>query len=144
MKVPTFCFIIEDFLSENQRTQKKCHSKSHFTIKMNSSALDKVRTKLKPTVARVTSADGKIHHESGGVVTDQDVEVNGPGYVVDMAPDLTLSQILPWLQKRPPDQCRSSSQNPWAQSQAPSSVRFFQPGFFPWRSLDRHRQTWGR
>ena len=64
---------------------------------MNSSALDKIRTKLKPTVTRVTSADGKVHHESGGVVTDQDVEVNGPGYVVGMAPDLTLSQILPWL-----------------------------------------------
>ena len=64
---------------------------------MNSSALDKIRTKLKPTVTRVTTADGKVHHEAGGVVTEHDDEVRGPGYVVDTAPDLTLSMILPWL-----------------------------------------------
>ena len=64
---------------------------------MNSTDIDKIRTKLKPTVTRVTTADGKVHHEAGGVVTDQEVEVSGPGYVVDMTPDLTLSQILPWL-----------------------------------------------
>ena len=57
---------------------------------MNSSALDKVRIKLKPTVTRVTTADGKVHHEAGGVVTEHDDEVRGPGYVVDTAPDLTL------------------------------------------------------
>ena len=67
-------------------------------MSVKASALSQLKSKLRPTVTRVTRADGQVELEqdqgqvSGGVSGQV-----SPGYVVDTAPDLTLSQILPWL-----------------------------------------------
>jgi len=67
---------------------------------MNSSALTISKSRLKPTVTKVTRSDGKIHLETeqgSKVETGHTQMMNSPGYVVDTTPDLTLSQVLPWL-----------------------------------------------
>ena len=67
---------------------------------MNSSALTFSKSRLKPTVTKVTRSDGKVHLETeqgSKVETGHTQMMNSPGYVVDTTPDLTLSQVLPWL-----------------------------------------------
>ena len=67
---------------------------------MNSSALISNKSRLKPTVTRVTRADGQVHLETeqgSKVAPGHNQEKKSPGYVVDTKPDLTLSQILPWM-----------------------------------------------
>ena len=89
--------------------------------------LSRAKQRLKPTETRVTTATGEqyVEHCVGGVETRQQVNfrlsqvrwkgvfetpcnlhyfqlesaynVLCPGFVVDSKPDLTVSQILPWL-----------------------------------------------
>merc|ERR1712117_180984 len=65
-------------------------------MSVKASVLSQLKSKLRPTVTRVTRADGQVEQEQGQVSGGVSGQVS-PGYVVDTAPDLTLSQILPWL-----------------------------------------------
>ena len=64
------------------------------------SALASAMSRLRPTSTRVTGADGRVHTERDqGRTRDLggDNADIGPGYVVDMEPDLSCDQVIPGL-----------------------------------------------
>merc|ERR1719221_382812 len=64
-------------------------------MSLSSCALTNTRARLRPTVTRVTRPDGKILLERDG--ESEETSQSAPGFVVDTKPDLSVSQILPWL-----------------------------------------------
>ena len=60
-------------------------------MSFSSSALTNTKARLRPTVTRVTRADGRILLEREG--ESQETSQSAPGFVVDTKPDLSLSQV---------------------------------------------------
>lgn len=55
---------------------------------------------LRPAVTTVYSTNGEVHQEirdKEGNSTVKKLDSSSPGYVIDEVPDLSVSQILPWL-----------------------------------------------
>ena len=58
-------------------------------------ALSDRKGRLRPTMTRVTRPDGRVELERDG--TTEETSDREAGFVIDTQPDLSLSQILPWL-----------------------------------------------
>ena len=66
-------------------------------MSVSSSALSDMKDRLKPTVTKVISEDGRVRLERDGVtVVTEDTH---PGFVIDNKPDLTISQVSQEIHK---------------------------------------------
>ena len=70
-------------------------------MNVSSSALSDMKDRLKPTVTKVISEDGRVRLESDGVT--EDTEDTHPGFVIDNKPDLTISQVSQEIHTAPRD-----------------------------------------
>ena len=66
-------------------------------MNVSSSALSDMKDRLKPTVTKVISEDGRVRLERDGVTVD--TEDTHPGFVIDNKPDLTISQVSQEIHK---------------------------------------------
>ncbi|XKL65319.1 hypothetical protein PGB90_008739 [Kerria lacca] len=55
---------------------------------------------LKPTITTVTFSNGEVHQEirnEAGELQKIKLNLSSPGFIIDQVPNLSISEILPWL-----------------------------------------------